>query len=460
MVRDRDFYATMFKIAIPIALQSLLSFLVVIADDIMVSSTSAGLFAQAAVAQVNSITALFTATLLGLVAGSSVLIAQYWGKKDMEKIKRIFAVVMWICISLSVVVVILMKLFPTSIVGIVINRGDTEITALALSYFGIVCFSYIPFAISTALVGMLRTIEVVRITMYIAIHTLFVNIGLNYILIFGKLGLPALGVQGAAIATLLARISELVFVCIYTFAVQKEIDIKPKDFLVIDKAMLKDYSFYGLPVGIADSQWALIGMLKAAIIGQLGGVFMAANSIANSMANLGTLFTFGLAGGAAVVVGKAVGKGEYETAKEYSKTIQIMFLVIGILMSGIVFLFRGPFVSIYGSTANPDVYKLSLQLITIVAVTMIGTGYHASCFVGINRGGGDSRFVAVVDMICGWLIVLPLTLLAAFVWNWSLPLVFLATRIDQCFKWVIAYLRLRGDKWIHNVTRELKEIAL
>jgi len=457
MVRDRDFYLTMFRIAVPIALQSFLSFLVVIADDIMVSSTAHGLFAQAAVAQINSITALFTATMTGLVAGSSVLIAQYWGKKDMERIKRIFAVVMWICISLSLVVVAVMKFFPHAVVGIVINRNDAQITELALSYFGIICFSYIPFAISTALVGMLRTIEVVRVTMYAAVHTLVVNIGLNYILIFGKLGFPALGVQGAAIATLLARISEMIFVGVYAFAVQKEIDLKIKDFFVVDKAMLKDYSYYGLPVGVTDAQWALIGMLKAAIIGQMGGVFMAANSIANSMANLGTLFTFGLAGGAAVVVGKAVGRGDYETVKEYSRTIQIMFLGIGLTMAGVVFLLRVPFVSLYGSTANPEVYTLSLQLITIVAITMIGTSYHASCFVGINRGGGDSRFVALVDMICGWFVVLPMTLLAAFVWNWSLPLVFLSTRIDQSFKWIIAFLRLRGDKWINNVTRESPE---
>ena len=298
------------------------------------------------------------------------------------------------------------------------------------------------------------TIEVVKITMYAALHTLVVNIGLNYILIFGKLGFPALGVRGAAIATLLARISEMILVGLYAFYIQKEIELKPRDFLVIDRTMLKDYSFYGLPVGITDAQWALIGMLKAAIIGQLGGVFMAANSIANSMANLGTLFTFGLAGGAAVVVGKAVGRGDYQTAREYSKTIQIMFFGVGLVMAGLVFLLRVPFVSLYGSSSNPEVYGLSVQLIAILAVTMIGTTYHASCFVGINRGAGDSRFVAMVDMICGWFVVLPLTLLAAFVWNLPLPMVFLATRIDQCFKWIIAFFRLRGNKWIKNVTRE------
>ena len=222
----------------------------------------------------------------------------------------------------------------------------------------------------------------------------------------------------------------------------------------IDKTMFRDYLFYGVPVGVTDAQWALIGMLKSAIIGHLGGVFMAANSIATSMHNLGTLFTFGLAGGAAVVVGKAVGRGDYDTARQYSKTIQIMFVVVGVIMASTVYLVRVPFTSLYGSSADPEVFSLSVQIIAILAVTTLGTTYHASCFVGINRGAGDSRFVALVDMICGWLIVLPLTYLAAFVWHWSLPLVFLCTRIDQCFKWIIAFFRLRGDRWIKNVTRE------
>lgn len=454
MVKDREFYRTMFKIAVPIALQSLLSFLVVVADDIMVSLTPDGMFAQAAAAQVNSITALVTAALTGLVGGSAVLIAQYWGKKDMERIKQVFAVVMWICCGVALLVAAALKLFPEAIVGVVIDRADTRITTLALSYLGIVCLSYIPFAVSTALVGMLRTIEVVRITMYIAVYALVSNISLNYILIFGKLGLPAMGVKGAALATLLARLGEMALVLFYTFKVQKEVNVKPKDFLKLDKLMLKDYLVYGLPVGITDAQWALIGLLKTAIIGHLGGAFMAANSIASSLYNLGTLFTFGLAGGAAVVVGKAVGRGDYDAAKEYSKTIQLLFVAVGVVMSAAVYLLRVRFTSLYGSSADLEVFRLSVQIIAIMAVTMLGTTYHASCFVGINRGAGDSRFVALVDMICGWLIVLPATYLAAFVWKLPLPLVFLATRIDQCFKWIIAFVRLRGDKWIKNVTRE------
>ena len=132
-------------------------------------------------------------------------------------------------------------------------------------------------------------------------------------------------------------------------------------------------------------------------------------------------------------------------AKEYSKTIQILFFGIGLVMAALVFLLRRPFASLYGSAADPEVFRLSTTMIAILAVTLVGTSYHASCFVGINRGAGDSRFVAMVDMICGWLVVLPATLLAAFVFHWPLPVVFLCTRIDQCFKWIIAFFRLRGD---------------
>lgn len=154
------------------------------------------------------------------------------------------------------------------------------------------------------------------------------------------------------------------------------------------------------------------------------------------------------------MVGKAVGSGDRELAKKYSVTIQVMFACIGLFTAAVVWLLRAPFVSLYGSASDVTVAKLAKSLITVLALTLPLTCYHASCFVGINRGAGDSRFVAVVDMICGWLVVLPATYLAAFVFDASLSVVFLCTRLDQCFKWIIAFFRLRGDKWIRNVTRD------
>ena len=454
VIRDREFYKTIFRISLPAAFQALVSFLVVVADDIMVSKLSGGASAQAAVTQVNSLTAFYTATLTGLVSGSSVLIAQYWGKRDMMRIRKVFSIVFWICIMTAAVFTFVARLFPGAVTGLVISAKETQVSELAREYLRIACLTFLPYAVTTSLIGMLRSIEVVKITLVTTVVALALNISLNALLIFGLCGFPALGVSGAAIATLITRIVEMAMVVAYTFCIQKQLAIKPKNLLEIDRTLARDYARYGLPVGLTDMQWSLIGILKSAIIGQMGVAFMAANSIASSMANLGTMFTFALAGGACVVVGKAVGKGDYDAAREYSKTIQLMFLMIGIAMAALVFALRVPFTRLYGSSKDPEVYSLATTMIAILAVTLIGTSYHASCFIGINRGAGDSRFVAMVDSICGWLIVIPATALCAFVFKAPLPIVFLATRIDQCFKWVIAMLRLRGDKWIRNVTRE------
>ena len=454
MIRDREFYKTIFRISLPAAFQALVSFLVVVADDVMVSKLPDGASAQAAVTQVNSLTAFYTATLTGLVSGSAVLIAQYWGKRDMERIRRVFSIVFWICALVAVVFTGVARLFPGAVTGLVISAKETQVSSLARDYLRIACLTFLPYAITTALIGMLRSIEVVKITLVTTVVALFLNIGLNALLIFGLLGFPRLGVIGAAVATLITRIVEMIMVVVYTFCIQKQLAIRPKNLFEIDRALAHDYARYGLPVGLTDMQWSLIGILKSAIIGQMGVAFMAANSIASSMANLGTMFTFALAGGACVVVGKAVGKGDYAAAREYSKTIQLLFLMIGVTMAGLVFALRTPFTRLYGSSQDPEVYSLATTMIAILAVTLIGTSYHASCFLGINRGAGDSRFVAMVDSICGWLIVLPATALSAFVFKAPMPVVFLATRIDQCFKWIIAMLRLRGDKWIQNVTRE------
>ncbi|MBQ8087416.1 MAG: MATE family efflux transporter [Clostridia bacterium] len=454
MIRDRSFYRTLFRISLPAAFQALVSFLVVVADDIMVSRLADATHVQAAVSQVNGITAFYTATLTGLVSGSSVLIAQYWGKKDLDAIQRIFAIVLRICLIVAIVFVLAARLAPNPILSLVIGKDEPAVLANALQYFTIVCFTWLPFAVTTALIGMLRAVEVVRIALIVSIVSLLMNVSLNWALIFGRIGFPALGVRGAAIATLITRIFEMVIVWVYAFHRQKVLQLTPRALLLSDRTLAKDYFRYGLPVGLTDMQWALIGMLKAAIIGHMGATFMAANNIASSMANLGTLFTFALAGGACVMVGKAVGAGDISLAKRYSNTIQLLFLGIGLIMSLIVFLLRTPFTRLYGSANDPEVFSLSTTLIAVLAVTLIGTSYHASCFVGINRGAGDTRFVAIVDSICGWLIVLPCTFLTAFVFKLSLPIVFLSTRIDQCFKWLIAFLRLRTNKWIQNVTRD------
>lgn len=453
LVREKAFYRTLFVIALPAAFQSLVSLLVVMLDNIMVSSL--GEVALSAVSMSNQITSLFTALILGLASGSSVLISQYWGKQDLGHIKQVFAVVFQICTMVSVLVTALVYFFPVQALSIVTN--DAGVIEQAVPYIRIVCFSYLLYGLSSAMVAMLRYMEIVRVTLYISIFSFFCNLGLNYVLIFGKLGAPALGVPGAAVATLITRALELVIVYVYMFHGQRKLTIRPRDLLGRDGLMWKDYARYGLPIAAGDTQWALVGLFKAAIIGRLGVSMIAACNVADSIMSLGMLFTQSLAGGACVVIGKSVGTRDYAKTREYSKTIQLLFACIGVFMALLVFFTRSFTVSWYGGL-SAEVQSLAVSLVAVGAFTLMGTCYHASCFVGINRGAGDGKFVFKVDMICGWLVVLPLSYLAAFVFQWPLPVVFLMLRIDQCFKWIIAFFRLRGNRWIRNVTRESEPV--
>ncbi len=223
--------------------------------------------------------------------------------------------------------------------------------------------------------------------------------------------------------------------------------------------MWKDFFRYGIPVIVGDVQWGLVGAVKAVIIGRLTVEMMAAVSITDVVMQLGLIFANGLAAGACVIIGKTVGVNNFAKTKEYSRSIEIIFAAVGIIMGLLVFTSRAFPVSLY-SNISQQTRDLAMQLLAIGAVSLIGTSYHMACFTGINRGAGDSRFVFLVDMICGWLVVVPLSALAAagYLNEWhplfTLPLVYLCTRIDQCFKWIIAFIRLRGNKWIRNVTRD------
>ena len=351
MVKDKQFYKQILALSLPAAFQSALSLLVVMADNVMVTRT--GAYALSAVAQSNAITTFVTAGLNGLATGAVVLISQYWGKRDMKRIKTICSVAAAACLLFAVLCVIAVRLFPRPLLRLVINAGETQVINLAMQYLPIVAFSYLPYALTAAMVGMLKGVEVVRVTLYAALLSLISNVIFNYILIFGHLGLPAMGVTGAAIATVLARIVECAVVWIYLFRVQHVLPLRRRELLRSQGWAWRDYARYGLPVGAGDAQWALVCLLKSVILGQMGKLLIDAASVTDMMMNLGTMFTFALAGGACVMVGKAVGARDYQRAREYSNTIQVMFLCIGVFMAGVVFLLRAPFVSLYSRPGPP-----------------------------------------------------------------------------------------------------------
>ena len=461
MVKDKNFYKTLLLIGLPVAFQSLVSLSVVFLDNIMVGNIRENTeVVFAGVTQANAITTLFAFFIKGLSGGSSLLISQYWGKKDLEKIKTVFSIIFTIGLSLAAVITTLIFFFPRGAMSIV--TSDDAVKTAGAQYIQIVCFSYIFYILTETFVTMLRCVEIVRISLYVSIISFFVNFGGNYLLIFGNdsLHIPAMGVQGAAIATVTARFVEFFIVMIFTFKVQKRILIKIRDLFRYERIMWLDYIKYGLPIMIGDTQWGLVGLFKAIIIGRLDKQMMSANGIAEVIMSLAGIFTVGLGSAACVIIGKSIGAQEYEKTRKYSNTLQILFASFGIIMCTVLFFAKTPLISLYeivskGTSGgfSAETTQLAKTFISIGAFTLLGTFYHATCFTGINRGAGDVKFVFKVDMVCGWLIVLPMTFLSAIVLGLPLPFVFLSARIDQCFKWIIAFFRLRGNKWIRNVTR-------
>ena len=453
MVREKQFYKTLLLIALPVALQNLLTFAVNTLDMVMIGSM--GDVTYAATAQANYVSIYMMTIVRGLVNGAAILISQYWGKNDIRRIKTIFGIGMKTSLLVSVIVTVLIMVIPQKIMGITSN--DELVIAEGVRYLGIVAFSYILYAISQSLVAMLRCVELIRIGLISSIVALFVNAFGNYVLIFGKLGFSPMGIEGAAIATLLSRVVECLIIVIYVAFIDKRLKLRIRDLIPNDWQLWKDYFKHGLPVTSGEILWGFVGLLKGVIIGRLVTEAVTANSIAENVLQLATAFISGLSSASAVMIGKTVGAGEYDKTRHYARTLQILFFAFGLVAATMTYLIRMPMIRLYtlfGDGLSQKTQEYAMEFLLYGAITIWATSYAASCFVGINRGSGDGRFVVVVDMICGWLIVLPLMYLALRQ-GWPAPLVFLMSRIDQFLKVGIAFVRLNFTKgWICNVTRD------
>lgn len=448
MTIDKKFYKTLLIIALPAAFQALIRTSVSLLDNVMVGSL--GDLALSSTALGNQFTVLFSFLVTGISGGSSVLLAQYLGKNDIAKVKSIFVTVLQFTIVLTAIITAVAFFFPQAIMSIF--TADKAMIVEGAKYLKIASLAYVIYAITDIVIAMLRCNKIVKIGFIVSITSFVCNLVFNYIFIFGKLGVPAMGIQGAAIATVLARVFECIFAITYLLTKDKKLNIKIKEFFMFSMQSFKEFVKHGLPIVVGDVQWGIVLTIKAALIGHLGVTMVAANSIADMVLMLAMIFTNGLSVGATVVIGETVGAKDYVKTRKYSNKIQVLFAIFGVCISLILILLRG-FVPMFYNVSD-EVANLAVTFLLIGGITSMGTCYHAACFVGINRGAGDGKFVVLIDMLCGWLVVIPLTYITGYVLKLPLPLVFLAARSDQCFKWIIAFFRLRGNKWIRNVTVE------
>lgn len=448
--RDRDFYRRYILLTLTIAAQNVITQAVNLADSVMLGAYSE--LALSGVALVNQIQFLLQMLVMGAGEGIVVLAARSWGRREIEPIRRVSAVGMAIGMSITTLLWAIVFIAPEQTLRLL--TPETDVIAEGVRYLRIVCFTYFFFALTQILLASMRSVETAKIGLAVSVGALLVNVFFNYVLIFGRLGFPALGVEGAAIATLISRVIETAIVAVYVFLLDKKAQIKVRDFFRFDGATLRDFMRVSLPVILSGGMWGIAQTVQTAILGHMGQSAIAANSVASTVFQVFSVICYGSASATAVLIGKLIGEGKSDTdaIRPYVRALQAMFAVIGVC-SGALLFFGKDLVLTFYSTLTPETYAMAEEFLTVLSVTLVGTSYQVACTTGIIRGGGDTTFVLINDLIFMWVIVIPLAALAAFVFDLSPLIVFVCLKCDQVLKGIPAGWRVQSYKWIKKIDR-------
>lgn len=447
-IKDNDFYKAFFTMTLTLAFQNLIVYGVNLADSVMMGAYSET--ALSGVGICNNIQFFLMMAITGTCNGMTVIASQYWGKDDKKNIKSVSAVSMWISIAFAVIITAFCAFAPETVIRLYTDKEN--VIEQAVQYLDIVKYTYLIYSLTTVLLAILRSVETVKIGFYVSLSSFAINITLNYALIYGKFGMPEMGVRGAALATLAARAIELVVVVAYTLLLDKKLKFRPTELFKTEKQMFRDFFKTGSPLMMSSLSWGIAMSVQGAIIGRLTESAIAANSIATTIFQIATVITYASGNVACVLIGKTIGEnGTLDLIKRRSKNLQLIFLAIGVVSSAILLICKGLIIDFYNAT--PETYATTNQFIWVLAVTIIGTSYEAPALCGIVSGGGETGFVLKNDFIFMWLIVLPLSALSAFVFKFPVVVTFACLKADQVLKCIVAYVKVNRYNWIKTVTR-------
>ena len=452
ITHDRRFYRDFFSIWSVLVLYNIITLGVNLLDNVMVSAYSEA--AMAGVSAVNQVQFFFGQLMLGAADAVVVLGSQYWGRGDTTSIKRFSMGALLLGTGLSVLLFAVAAISPEGVVSLFTD--DPNIHAAGVEYLRVMKYSYLVFALTTLLLAILRSVETVRVGFWVSVSTLLVNGSLNYFLIEGHLGAPRLGVTGAAIATLAARIVELVIVVIYLLFVDRKLRWHLRDLYRLDRRLIGDYARLVSPFLITSCLFGGAVALQTVVLGHVNDNAIAANSIASTLYQMLKVAIVGASSAAAIQIGKAIGSGRMDVIKAYTRTLQIMFVAIGLCTSTLLFFLREPIVNLY-NLISPDLsfetYDMALSFLAVLSVTGFGTAYQMPTITGIIRGGGDAKFVLVNDLVSIWGIVIPTSLLGAFVFRWPPVVILACLNADQVFKCGAAFVKVNRFRWMKKLTR-------
>ena len=443
----KTFYKDLRNVVQPMAIQNLISSAVNSADVIMLGYI--GQTAIAASSLAGNVAFILFMISTGLSSGLVMLGAQYWGKKDTESIKTLLGIGLRICCTVEIIVALIAAFYPR-ILMLIFTKDETLIIE-GCKYLRAASFSYVCLSFSQMFQAGFKSIERVKIVTITSTTSLFLNIGLNAVFIFGLLGIPKMGITGVGIATSIARFIEMVICFIYAGR-QKDVHFSVSCVFRRNSLLTRDFIRYSMPAVGNELVWGAAFAMYSVIMGHLGEDIVAANSVVNTVRQLGSVLCFGMAYGGAIVVGKYMGAGDMDVAERNASRLARVTIFSGVLGAGLL-LCMYPVLP-YIADLNETAAHYRNVLLFINSYSLIGASINTVLICGIFRAGGDSKFGFVADCINMWAVSVPLGLLAAFVFKLPPLWVYFILFLDEFEKmpFVIHHYYKKG--WLRNITRD------
>ena len=451
-VKDAKFYKKVASISIPIAMQGLITSGVNMMDTIMIGKI--GETELSAVSLANQFINVFHIFCMGIGMGASVLVARYFGMRDKASLKKKVAIMLRLCLAMATLFCVATIFLSKQIMQIytvevpIIEKGAEYLIWSVVSYF------LLGLSLTSTIV--LRNVGQVRLPLYTSIGAFFVNVGANYIFIFGKLGAPRMEVAGAALGTLIARIFEFSLICGYLFFKDKEIEFRIKDLFAPVGRLWNEYIRISIPVLVSDGILALGNNSVAMVVGRLGESFVAANAVTTVTQQLSSVMIQGFSQAGAIVTGYTLGEGDKEKAHEQGYAFMGIGIVFGAIAAGIIMLISGPMIHAYN--LSPETIEIAEQLMLSISLIVVFQATNSIMTKGVLRGGGDTKVLMLADNIFLWAASIPLGILAGLVLHLPAFWIYFFLKIDQVLKMFWCVIRLRSGKWIKKIKSE-KELA-
>ena len=446
-MKKDDFSRQLRKLVIPIAVQSFMLALVSVTDAVMLGSI--GQDAMSAASYAGQVQFFLSLIVTAFSTGIGIMTAQYWGKQDVAAIERIAPIGLRMILAIGGGMMLAAWIIPSQLMWLL--TGDANLIKLGVEYLLMVAPSYLLVGITQVYFALLKNSGHAREASVIGSLAVVINVLLNGLLIFGWLGLPAMGIRGAALATSVTRAIELLLAAVVTHR-RSPVQIRwSRLFEHSPRELRKDFYFYTVPVIGASLVWGVAYIAYSAILGHVDSDAVAANSITGIARNLLSCFINGVAGGAGIMIGNLLGANLLDKARDYARRLTITAAVTGILTGGALMLLS-PFIVRSASLTKTAANYLQWMLL-FCGLNLMAQSINHTVLDGIFCAGGDSRFDMDTNLIFMWCICLPLGVLGAFVFHLPAPVIYCLLNMDEIIKLPVVFHRYGKYIWLKNITR-------